>query len=156
MKLECRRKLSKNQSGYQYTAFSEKYIYPFSSNNLCNGTDISKKRSNCILNSVYIIRWLMMYTNIYKAIYILDKRIWEVFIHIHVHHWNAISTKSIIDVSNQRLTLSGKYLLYMFLSWTLWFPSKKKRKILFFAHFDKKTEILPLLTSYTVSKAKIK
>lgn len=35
-------------------------------------------------------------------------------------------------------------------------PIEKKRKILFFAHFDKKTEILPLLTSYTVSKAKIK
>lgn len=37
-----------------------------------------------------------------------------------------------------------------------WIPIEKKRKIPFFTHFDKKTEILPLLTSYTVSKAKIK
>lgn len=155
MKLECRRKLSKNQSGYQVHSLLWKIYLSFFIEQFMQWHRYFQEKVE--LYSEFCLHYSVS-NDVYKHIVsrILDKRIREVFIHIHVHHWNAISTKSIIDVSNQRLTLSGKYLLYMFLSWTLWFPSKKKRKILFFAHFDKKTEILPLLTSYTVSKAKIK
>lgn len=59
-------------------------------------------------------------------------------------------------MSNQRLTLNKKYLLYVSKLDSLIPIGKEMMKNTIYTHFDKKTEILPLLTSYTAFIAKIR